>query len=373
MRRWIKRLVIAGIALGTLGLLVAASGIVPIKASSGHWAITEWILRFGMKRSVATHSLNVNVPENLADPALVQMGAGFYEMGCRSCHGEPGRSKPRIAEHMLPTPPELGPRIRESNAKKLFYIVKHGMKFTGMPAWPSEHRDDEVWAMVAFLLQYPELDSAAYRRLAGRDEAGTTSPDDSGPQPALPTLLQSCAKCHGRDGLGRGNAWMPNLAGQREAYLRRALEAYANGHRHSGMMEPVAGALTSEEIVRVAQYFASQPAGGRSTATTGATPDAVRRGELIANEGIRAQRVPACVECHGPGASRGKPEYPRLAGQPAKYLEAQLTLFREARRGGSDHAHLMQPIASRLKPEQARDVAAYFASLAAESSGSPAR
>ena len=166
---------------------------------------------------------------------------------------------------------------------------------------------------------------------------------------------------------------MPNLAGQREAYLRRALEAYANGRRHSGMMEPVAGTLTSEEIVRVAQYYAAQSARGSSTATTASPPDAVQRGELIATEGIRAQRVPACVECHGLGASRGKPEYPRLAGQPAKYLEAQLTLFREGHRGGSDHAHLMQPIASRLKPEQARDVAAYFASLAGESSERPAR
>jgi cytochrome c553 len=139
------------------------------------------------------------------------------------------------------------------------------------------------------------------------------------------------------------------------------------------MMEPVAGALTSEEIVRVAEYYASQPARERPNATTALGPDAVQRGELIATEGIRAQRVPACVECHGPRASRAKPEYPRLAGQPAKYLEAQLTLFREGQRGGSDHAHLMQPIASRLKPEQARDVAAYFASLAAESSEGPAR
>ncbi len=366
MNRWIWRIALGGGILAVGGFMVAASGIVPIKASSGHWRITEWVLRFGMKRSMATHSLTIKVPENLADRSLVKKGAGYYEVGCRSCHGEPGKPLPRIAAHMTPTPPDLVQRVRESDAKKLFYVVKHGVKFTGMPSWPAPQRDDEVWAMVAFLLEYPALDSAAYRQLAGRDEVSgvAVDPNQSASRELL-AIVQSCVPCHGRDGRGREIDMMPALAGQRGPYLRKALEAYASGRRHSGMMEPVAGRLTPEVIAEVAVYYSRlPPATNPPVRDLSASPEARQRGELIATQGVREQKVPACFECHSPSARRGKPEYPQLAGQPAGYLELQLTLFREGRRGGTDHAHLMEPIAARLKPEQARDVAAYFSSLA---------
>ena len=364
MKRWLRVSLIAGGLLTLAGFLVAASGLIPLRASSGHWAVTEWLLRFGMKRSTATHSLAIKVPDNLNDHALVQKGAGYYEMGCRSCHGEPGMPLPGVAAHMLPKPPGLVPRIRESDPRKLFYVVKHGMKFTGMPAWPSPQRDDEVWAVIAFLLKYPELSAAEYRVLAGRDEhrLATHAFASTRDRPQS-RLVESCATCHGSDGRGRGNALIPSLAAQRGPYLRKALEAYANGHRHSGMMEPVAVALTRDEVVQLSDYYSRLPrAANPSTATSDEISDMLQRGERIASAGIPAQRVPACLECHSPGGRRGKPEFPLLAGQPAAYLELQLTLFRDGRRGGSDHAHLMQPIASRLKPEQIRDVAAYFAS-----------
>jgi mono/diheme cytochrome c family protein len=52
---------------------------------------------------------------------------------------------------MLPQPPDLADVVGEWNNAQLFRIVKHGVRFTGMPAWPMQDRDDEVWAMVAFL------------------------------------------------------------------------------------------------------------------------------------------------------------------------------------------------------------------------------
>jgi cytochrome c553 len=61
--------------------------------------------------------------------------------------------------------------------------------------------------------------------------------------------------------------------------------------------------------------------------------------------------------------------YPDLAGQHADYLVLQLRLFRRQHRGGTDHAHLMRPVAQRLTPEQMRDVALYYASLAVTPEG----
>jgi Cytochrome C oxidase, cbb3-type, subunit III len=72
---------------------------------------------------------------------------------------------------MTPPPPYLPPRIPKWEPNELFYIVKHGIKFTGMPAWPALDRDDEVWAMVAFLRQFPKLDADEYRRLAQGEAA----------------------------------------------------------------------------------------------------------------------------------------------------------------------------------------------------------
>lgn len=359
MKRFVVRAALVGAGLAVLGLIVSASGVIPIKASSGHWPITEWFLRFSMKRSIATHSLGTEVPENLADLSLVQTGAAHYELACRWCHGEPQGARPRVAAHMLPVPPDLAPRVRESEPKKLFEVVKHGMKFTGMPAWPAQQRDDEVWAVVAFLVKYPELSTTEYRRLAGREEM------DRGSGPKPPIVAHSCVRCHGHDGLGRGNPLVPRLAGQRPAYLLGALRAYAANRRHSGIMEPPVAELGPHNLKALAQHYASLPA--TSAPVLGPRdPAAVLRGEAIARNGIRSQRVAACLECHGPTGHRTKPEFPNLAGQSAAYLERQLMLFRENRRGGSDHVHLMQAIASRLTPEQARDAAQFFASLPPE-------
>ena len=374
MKRWIGRgaLLLAVLAAG--GFLVAASGIIPIKASSGHWAVTEWFLRFSMSRSTATHSLGVQAPR-LDDPAMILKGAGHYETGCRSCHGAPGRPQPRIAQAMTPKAPELAERIRESNPRKLFQVVKHGIKFTGMPAWPSQQRDDEVWAMVAFLVKYPELDDEGYRQLVHGEISPvpamqTMAPPDIGPTPPQ-EVARTCARCHGVDGNGRGGEAFPRLAGQRREYLADALEAYAKGARHSGIMEPVAAGLTEELVENLATYYAElKPAKAERAAVAAEelrrADELWRKGEEIALRGIPAKRVPACVECHGPKGTRTKPQYPSLAGLSEGYIELQLKLFKDGQRGGGEYAHVMRQVAARLSDEDRRAAARYFETVGPE-------
>jgi hypothetical protein len=105
-RSWI-RLLKAGALLfviGIGGLLTVGSGIVPIKASSGHWAITAWMLEFAMRRSVATHTLGMDTLK-LDEPWLVLKGAGHYETACRPCHGSPALEHPVVVRAMTPAPP----------------------------------------------------------------------------------------------------------------------------------------------------------------------------------------------------------------------------------------------------------------------------
>jgi cytochrome c553 len=354
------------LVVGGGGFLVAASGIIPIKASSGHWPVTEWFLRFAMQRSIATHSLGTDVPP-LNDPGLVLKGAGHYDFGCRSCHGAPGERQPRIAQSMLPRAPNLEHRIRASNPRKLFQVVKHGLKFTGMPAWPARQRDDEVWAMVAFLQKLPGLSADDYRRLVSGEPTPTAPMQTLSPvatERQVPSAVnRSCVRCHGSDGLGRDSIVFPKLAGQRREYMKNALEAYARGDRHSGIMAPIAAGLTGDMIHELSDYYAKLTPPAARPAGTGADAGLLALGRAIAHEGIPAARVPACVECHGPRGRRTKDAYPVLAGQPAEYLILQLELFQNGQRGGSGYAHLMDEIAPRLDRGQMRAVAHYFASL----------
>jgi cytochrome c553 len=354
----------AFMALMTLGgFLVAASGIIPIKASSGHWAITRWFLQFSKQRSVATHTLGMESP-SLHDWGLVLKGAGTYETNCRACHGSPSIPYPMVAQHMTPQPPHLPLTIRNWEADELFYIVKHGIKFTGMPAWPARQRDDEVWAMVAFLQKFPNLKDEEYRRLVsgGLVVGGEAmSIGASGESESLPSaVVTNCARCHGVDGLGRGFGAFPRLAGQQARYLDHSLQAYAKGERHSGIMGPIAGALSTAEIGELARYYSGLPKTSSSQTASDAA-SAIERGRVIAEQGIPAQRVPACVACHGPSDITRNPVYPTLAGQYVDYLVLQLELFKNEHRGGTAHAHLMRTAAMRLTAEQIRSVAHYYA------------
>ena len=354
---WHAALVLAGLAAA--GLLIVVSGIVPIKASAGHWPITRWFLGFAMARSVATHTLAVT-PPSLDDPGLVLKGAGHYDFGCRPCHGSPGQRPPTIAQGMTPQPPELPPAIAQWDPEELYYIVKHGVKFTAMPAWPARQRDDEVWAMVAFLRTLPDLDRSAYRRLVRGDEPAGA---EGARQPAA---TASCAPCHGADGNGRGLGAFPRLAGQRPAYLLASLEAFARGERHSGIMKPIAAGLDASEMRELARFYAGLPQADRRSRSDQAASDT---GEAIAQRGIPRQRVPACASCHGPGPLPRNPIYPELAGQYADYLALQLRLFKDDLRGGTPYAHIMRMVAGRLTPEQMRAVADYYAALPAVPAG----
>jgi cytochrome c553 len=241
-----------------------------------------------------------------------------------------------------------------------------------MPAWPAPRRDDEVRAVVAFLLfGLPKLDAVSYRRLIDGD-----APSNAVvlPMRDLPKLARvrdavesSCARCHGMDGTGRGLGAFPKLAGQRQDYVVRALDAYAEGSRHSGIMGPIAAALKPEERLELADFYASllpSTLGSNASGDVTAEDDArIRRGREIAMGGIPNQGVPSCVDCHGPGTHPRKTAYPNLAGQYANYLVLQLELLDRDERGGSAYSHIMRHVATRLSPEQMRDVTAYYQSL----------
>jgi cytochrome c553 len=185
------------------------------------------------------------------------------------------------------------------------------------------------------------------------------------PSPPL-AVVESCARCHGFAGGGRGVGAFPRIDGQRVEYLYGALAAYAQEKRPSGIMGPIAAGLASTAWRELAEYYGGRDdqASRRAVETVAALDVAAReRGAAIASHGIPSQGVPSCRDCHGPIAEPRNPAYPELAGQYVEYLELQLHLFKEGRRGGSPYAHLMRSVAPRLTDDQIRDVARYYAAL----------
>lgn len=347
-----KVLALAGAGVIAAGAVVVLSGVYNVAASRDHLRITTWLFEVIRERSITVRSYPIEVPP-LDDEGMVRLGASHYEGGCAPCHSRPGEEIDPIVRGMLPPPPDLRTIGERRPPEEIFWIVKHGMKYTGMPAWPSSQRDDEVWAVTAFLARLPDA-TDDYRELSGLTRGGVG--DTRGQLPSGRALTQ-CARCHESGSNGTNGDRVPRLAGQTEAYLLRSLREYAEQMRPSGAMEPVADLLDERERQRLASYYSAlRPAAEAERAA----PDVeqLRRGQSIALRGIPEQQVPACMSCH---AWRQSSQFPLIAGQHADYIKTQLHLWRQGGRRGSAYGRIMAVVAGALEPAQIEDVAAYLA------------
>ncbi len=368
-RRIIRLALYAGGGIAVLGFLFLWSGLYSVAASRGHWAIMEWVLTFAMRNSVKTHALLIDTPP-LDRPDLVTLGAGHFHNGCAFCHGAPGVPISPIAQSMLPPPPDLKTNMRPWRDRELFWIVKNGIKYTGMPAWAAQQRDDEVWALVAFLRRLPALDAKSYSELAlGGVQTALQSGRDIATADAAAAAVGACARCHGAGQNGPASALVPILHGQPAEFLTAALHAYADARRASGIMQPLAGDLQHDERNRVAQYYAGLLLPPRTPEHRHDAP-ALERGRVLAERGDPDRRIPACSGCHSASALK---IYPRLAGQNAPYMTNRLRLWKDGLTPGTDGETIMAPIAQALTERQMDDVSAYFASIDSEAPAPPSR
>jgi cytochrome c553 len=356
--RIVKLVLALAATAAVLGFLFLWSGLYSVAASRGHWAVMEWLLTFAMRNSVKTHAIAIEVPP-LDDADLIALGAGHFHGGCAYCHGAPGVPISPVALAMLPPPPDLATQMRPWRDRELFWIVKNGIKYTGMPAWAAQQRDDEVWALVAFLRQLPALDARRYRALSlGSVQVEAQSGREVATRETASEAVGACARCHGAGRDAPPSALVPALHGQPAEFLTAALEAYARGHRASGIMQPVASDLAAAELERVARYYAGLPPIAPRPAAPAAA-DSIARGRAIAEAGDAG--VPACAPCHGANALK---LYPRLAGQSRRYMVNRLSLWKGGLPATTATGRIMAPVARMLNARQIEDVAAYYASVA---------
>jgi cytochrome c553 len=349
-----------GIAAATvLGALAFAwSGLGDIAASQGHWPFVERFLDFGMRHAVRRHASGIEVPK-LDDPNMIRLGAAHFHRGCAFCHGAPGIPVNPIAKHMLPPPPELAVTMRPWQPNELFWIVKNGFKYTGMPGWVAIEREDEIWAVVAFLTQVQKLDAKAYRDLAlGNVHPSQQSGAELATLESAPRASSACARCHGDAGQLPLSNLVPILHGQPADYLLASLKAFAEGKRRSGIMQPLAADLGPEDMRELAEYYAGLARPQLQLTATDAA--LVERGRKLAAEGLPNAGVPPCATCHN-----NLGFYPRLAGQYAAYISGQLRLLKAGLGPATDGGAIMTPIAQRLSDEDINAVASYFETVPA--------
>ncbi len=159
------------LAVVIICLLVAAgavylfSGYYDISATRPHWKTTVLMISQLRDRSIEFHSKGIKT-HDLKDPKLLKTGIEHYHEMCRLCHGAPGYEKEEFAEGLYPKPPKLTSKeIQEMSNAEAFWVLKNGIKMTGMPAFGPTHDDDELWGMVGFWRRLPSLKPEQYKKL----------------------------------------------------------------------------------------------------------------------------------------------------------------------------------------------------------------
>jgi mono/diheme cytochrome c family protein len=147
-----------------LALLVIYSGVINVAATQPDNTLVRWALSTASDRSIRYHAQTIKTPA-LTDAARVKDGFHHYREMCVGCHGAPGLKPSDLNKGLNPKPPKLAESAKEFSAAEIFWVLKNGIKMTGMPAWGSSHKDDDLWDLVAFVKQLPEISPQEYQMM----------------------------------------------------------------------------------------------------------------------------------------------------------------------------------------------------------------
>lgn len=159
--------IMAVVVIGAVaGCIIIGAGIIDAGADTPHNPFVHQALSFARERSIASRIANLKEPKDFTDTERVRRGAGNYAAMCVNCHLAPELPDSEIRKGMYPAPPNLaaGSGITPArNAVRDFWIIKHGIKSTGMPSWSKGGMEDAaIWDLAAFLRQLPHLSKADY-------------------------------------------------------------------------------------------------------------------------------------------------------------------------------------------------------------------
>lgn len=161
-------------ALTVGGALVAAAvvygGWYDVASTQQHFQPTHTLLETAMRQSVRLRARDIEAPA-LDSEELILRGAGCFRDKCVQCHGAPGVSQADIGKSMQPIPGPLVDAHRRWKARELYWVTRHGIRMSGMPAWEFRLSEAELWSLVAFMQRLPQLNAQQYADFANRAPA----------------------------------------------------------------------------------------------------------------------------------------------------------------------------------------------------------
>jgi mono/diheme cytochrome c family protein len=168
MRKSVLKVILtvsAVLLLAALGAaLVVESGFYNIGADDHHTKAVLALITQLRDRSIEARLHSIK-PQLAATPALIESGALHYAALCVGCHLAPGVAKSDLRAGLYPHPPNLAQEdVQES--RRAFWIIKHGIKMSAMPAWSKTLDDAAIWEVVAFVRKMPNLTPEEYQQLA---------------------------------------------------------------------------------------------------------------------------------------------------------------------------------------------------------------
>jgi len=167
---------IALLVLG--GAAFVGSGLYNAAADEPHWRLTHLILEVAKERSISVHSVSIKIPP-LKGQKLADIGFPHFHDMCRLCHGAPGYNREEFAEGLYPNPPVLTSEEiqQELDDAELYWVVKNGLKMTGMPSFGATHSQEALQGIVAFVRRLPGMTSEEYAAMvkegSWQEEGGT--------------------------------------------------------------------------------------------------------------------------------------------------------------------------------------------------------
>ena len=177
------------------------AGVYNIGADAPHSSVVKMTLDQVRERAIAHHARDIAVPADLASPQRIAAGAGLYAEMCTGCHLGPGVEPSELSQGLYPPAPALALASTRSAAQQ-FWIIKHGVKLSAMPAWGRTHDDMLIWDMVAFMRTLPKLTPTQFQ------EALASAPADHD---------EMMKDMPGMAGLGHHDSGPPKAAGHAHA------------------------------------------------------------------------------------------------------------------------------------------------------------
>jgi len=212
-----KRTVLLAVAATTVALGAAAAlivamvvfgGLYNVAATEQHFQPIHTMIEKAMRQSVRLRARKIDEPP-LVDERMQLRGAGCFRANCEQCHGAPGVAQRDIGKSMQPLPGPLVNARRHWRPRELYWLTRHGIRMSGMPAWEFRLADQELWDLVAFMQRLPDLNAVQYqewiaraagapacgRELSTGDATGSAStPDAERGREALSQY--ACNACH---------------------------------------------------------------------------------------------------------------------------------------------------------------------------------